>query len=47
LRTLPPEIRKKTILYHYADNWDCEAFAFVAAEFSGFAKPHYRYVLLD
>jgi ribonuclease BN (tRNA processing enzyme) len=47
LRTLPPEIRKKTILYHYADNWDSEAFAFVAAEFSGFAEPHVRYVLLD
>ncbi len=47
LRTLPPEIRKKTILYHYADNWDSEAFAFVETEFSGFAKPHYRYVLFD
>ena len=47
LRSLPSEIRRKTVLYHYADIWDCEAFAFVADEFSGFAKPHYRYVLFD
>jgi len=45
LRTLPRDIRKKTILYHYADRWDDGSFAFVATEFSGFAKPHYRYVL--
>ncbi|MDO8631076.1 MAG: MBL fold metallo-hydrolase [Phycisphaerales bacterium] len=45
LRTLPATIRKKTILYHYDDNWDDPAFRFVADEFAGFATPHRRYEL--
>lgn len=47
LRTLPARIRKKTILYHFGDGWDAKHFAFIAAEFSGFAEPHYRYVLFE
>jgi ribonuclease BN (tRNA processing enzyme) len=45
LRTLPPDVRKKTILYHYGDAWDDDAYSFVADEFAGFARPHQRYVL--
>ena len=45
LRTLPEDVRKKTILYHYGDRWDDDAHSFVADEFAGFAQPHQRYVL--
>jgi len=47
LRTLPDDIKKKTILYHYGDAWDERQFAFVDAEFAGFASPAHRYVLFD
>jgi len=47
LRTLPESVRKKTILYHYGDTWDSGAYDFVADEFAGFARAHYRYTLLD
>lgn len=47
LRTLPAAIRKKTVLYHYDDNWDDPAFRFVADEFAGFATPRTRYVLFE
>ncbi len=47
LRTLPPPVREKTVLYHYGDDWDSGAYAFVADEFAGFARPHYRYVLFE
>ncbi len=45
LRTLPAEVRGKTYLYHYGDTWTDEAYAFVAGEFAGFARPGQRYVL--
>jgi len=45
LRTLPADVRKKTILYHYDDTWDCDAYNFVADEFAGFAQPQQRYTL--
>jgi len=45
LLTLPREIREKIMLYHFGDGWDSDAFAFVEGEFSGFAEPHYRYIL--
>jgi ribonuclease BN (tRNA processing enzyme) len=47
LRTMPDDIKKKTILYHYGDDWDTGPFEFVNSEFGGFAEPHRRYVLLD
>jgi ribonuclease BN (tRNA processing enzyme) len=47
LRTLPMTIRKKTILYHFNDNWDDSAFRFVADEFAGFAIPGTRYELFE
>ncbi len=45
LRTLPEDVRKKTTLYHYGDNWECAAYRFVADEFAGFARPQHRYTL--
>ena len=45
LRTLPSDIRKKTVLYHYADDWDSGRYDFVDKEFLGFAVPQTRYVL--
>ena len=47
LRTLPPEIKAKTILYHYGDEWDTGPFDFVNDEFAGFATPQKRYVLFE
>lgn len=47
LRTLPKDVRRKTILYHFGDRWDDEAYAFVADEFAGFAQPRHRYRLFD
>jgi len=47
MRTLPGDVRRKTILYHYGDTWDSDAFQSVVTEFAGFAKPHHRYVLFD
>lgn len=46
LRTLPEDVRRKTSLYHYGDNWDDRAFDFVRTEFAGFAQPQQRYALL-
>lgn len=45
LRTLPEEIRRKMILYHFADEWDGAEYDSVAKEFAGFAEPMRRYVL--
>ncbi len=45
LRTMPADIKTKTILYHYGDNWDDPSFSFVSDEFAGYARPHERYVL--
>ena len=46
LCTLPEATRRKMYLYHYGDEWDREAYAFVAEDFAGFAEPHRRYPLL-
>jgi len=45
VRTMPEEIRQKTLLYHYGDDWDSGPFDFVPREFAGFAEPQKRYVL--
>jgi len=47
LRTMPPEVKSKTILYHYDDAWDSGPFDFVEDEFAGFARPQHRYVLFE
>ena len=47
LRTLPAEIKKKTFLYHYGDDWDSGPYDAVGDEFAGFARPFHRYVLFD
>ena len=47
LRTLPEEVRKKTWLYHYDDNWDSGPFDDVNDTFAGFAVPAQRYVLFE
>lgn len=47
MRTLPAEIKRKTFLYHYEDDWDSGAYGVVAREFAGFARPFERYVLFD
>ena len=47
LRTLPDDIRKKTWLYHYSDEWDSGPFDDVNESFAGFATPHQRHVLFE
>lgn len=47
LRTMPDEIKRKTHLYHYGDDWDQGPFDFVADEFAGFALPQQRYTLFE
>ncbi len=47
LRTLPEPVRKKTVLYHYGDTWDDQAYDFVEREFAGFATPQHRYTLFE
>ncbi len=47
LRTMPDEVKKRTLCYHYGDAWDDPEFSFVNDEFAGFAQPHERYVLFD
>jgi ribonuclease BN (tRNA processing enzyme) len=47
LRTMPEIVKKKTVLYHYDDDWDSERYDFVDTEFAGFARPQHRYVLFD
>jgi len=47
LRTLPDDVKQKTVLYHYGDTWDQDQYAFVADEFAGFAKPAHRYVIFE
>jgi len=46
LRTMPAEIRRKTWLYHYGDEWDSGPYDSVSDEFAGFAPPQERIVLL-
>ena len=47
LRTMPPDVRRKTLLYHYGDDWDAAEFESVKTDFAGFAQPHHRYVLFE
>ncbi len=47
VRTLPDEIKKRTHLYHYGDNWDAGPFDFVNQEFAGFAPPQERIRLFE
>ncbi len=47
LQNMPAEIKAKTILYHYGDEWDTGPFDFVEGEFKGFAESQQRYVLFD
>ncbi len=47
LRTMPDEIRKKTHLYHYPDQWDDPQYSFTKDEFAGFAVPQVRYTLFE
>ena len=47
LRTMPADVKKKTILYHYGDDWDCGPYDYVNEEFAGFAKPQRRYMLFE
>jgi ribonuclease BN (tRNA processing enzyme) len=47
LRTLPPDTRRKTFLYHYGDRWDDPGYAFVPREFAGLASPRLRYILFE
>ena len=45
MRTLPHDIRRKTILYHYDDAWDRGEYDDVPRGFAGFAEPMRRYAL--
>ncbi len=47
MRTLPADIRRKTWLYHYGDEWDAGPYDDVPDAFAGFAVPAKRYHLLD
>ncbi len=47
LRTMPPDVKAKTLLYHYGDEWDDDEYAFVSSEFAGFAAPQRRYVVFE
>ncbi len=47
LRTLPREVRAKTWLYHYGDNWDSGPFDDVPQHFAGFAEPARRYTIFE
>ena len=47
MRTLPDDIRRKIILYHYGDAWDGGAYDDVHRDFAGFAQPMQRYVLFE
>lgn len=44
-RSLPESIRKKTVLYHYGDNFDDKALSAPLSEFKELARPQYRYHL--
>lgn len=45
LQTLPAEIKRKTYLYHYGDDWDDRAYVEATREFAGFARPFHRYTV--
>lgn len=46
LATMPEPIKRKTYLYHYADNWDQPQYHRAARGFAGFAAQHQRYQVL-
>jgi hypothetical protein len=47
MKSMPVEVKKKTVLFHYGDNWDSGPFGDIPEEFAGFAKPQQRYVLFE
>lgn len=47
LRTLPVDVRRRTVLFHYGDTWDDKIYDIVADEFAGFARAQERYVLFE
>jgi len=47
MRSLPEAIRKKTLLYHYGDNFDAPALKPQLDEFKGLVQPHLRYTLFE
>jgi ribonuclease BN (tRNA processing enzyme) len=47
LATLPEDIKRKTFLYHYEDNFDAESLEEMTRQFGGLAKQGERVVLLD
>jgi len=47
LRTMPEEIRRKTHLYHFGDDFDDPAIGSAIGEFAGLTEAHKRYVLFD
>ena len=44
---LPADVKKKTWLYHYGDDWDSGLRDAELAEFAGLARPFQRYVLFE
>lgn len=46
LQTMPADVKRKTWLYHFGDDWDSGPFDFVGREFAGFTPPQQRIVLL-
>ncbi len=47
MRTMPSEIRNKTYLYHYDDDWDSPEYAWADDEFAGFVVPQQRYMIFS
>ena len=47
LRSLPEPIRKKTLLYHFGDNFDDPALQPAISAFAGLAQAQRRYVLFE
>ena len=47
LRTMPADVKKKTVLCHYSDEWDNGQYEVVGREFAGFAEAQRRYVLFE
>jgi len=45
--SLPESIRKKTVLYHYGDNYDDDALQPSFSNFKGLAQPQFRYKLFQ
>jgi ribonuclease BN (tRNA processing enzyme) len=47
LRTMPADVKKKTWLYHFNDDWDSGKYDVVNEEFAGFAVPQKRYTIFE